>query len=268
MTLDELMERLWRDYVAVAPQAGRIRALLEARGERITNDHIALRTYDRPGVTLDAVAHPFVARGYKPGGDYEFPEKRLRARHYEHPEPGRPKVFVSELEVGALSAHAGRAIADLVAQAPGIAERDDFPASGRPWVLSRAVYDALAEESEYAAWLAAFGFRANHFTIDVGSLETFDDLASLNAFLVENGFALNESGGRIKGSPEVYLEQSSTLADTTPVVFSDGLRRVPSCYYEFARRYRLPSGEIFQGFVPRSAERLFESTDRRPRSYL
>ena len=37
--------------------------------------------------------------------------------------------------------------------------------------------------------------------------------------------------------------------------------RVPSCYYEFARRYPLPSGELFQGFVPASADKIFESTD-------
>ena len=37
--------------------------------------------------------------------------------------------------------------------------------------------------------------------------------------------------------------------------------RIPSCYYEFARRYPLPSGEVFQGFVPESADTIFESTD-------
>ena len=29
----------------------------------------------------------------------------------------------------------------------------------------------------------------------------------------------------------------------------------------FARRYRLPSGERFEGFVPTSADKLFQSTD-------
>ena len=40
-------------------------------------------------------------------------------------------------------------------------------------------------ESEYAAWVAAFGFRVNHFTVDVGALSTFPDLEALDAFLVE-----------------------------------------------------------------------------------
>ena len=57
--------------------------------------------------------------------------------------------------------------------------------------------------------------------------------------------------------------QSSTRADAVDVMFADGVFRVPSCYYEFARRYPLPSGELFQGFVPTSANKLFESTDVR-----
>ena len=34
-----------------------------------------------------------------------------------------------------------------------------------------------------------------------------------------------------------------------------------SRYYELAKRYPLPSGELFQGFVPASADKIFESTD-------
>jgi hypothetical protein len=49
------------------------------------------------------------------------------------------------------------------------------------------------------------------------------------------------------------------------VTFTDGTRAIPSCYYEFARRYRLPGGELFQGFVAASADRIFESTDDRSR---
>jgi hypothetical protein len=34
-------------------------------------------------------------------------------------------------------------------------------------------------------------------------------------------------------------------------------------WYEFARRDVLPTGELFQGFVPASADKIFESTDVR-----
>jgi len=106
---------------------------------------------------------------------------------------------------------------------------------------------------------------ANHFTVLVNALGTFDDLGQLNRFLVENGFELNTSDGEIKGSPQVYLEQSSTLADRVQVQFSDGAESIPACYYEFARRYPLPNGELFSGFVAKSADKIFESTDRRRR---
>jgi hypothetical protein len=138
-----------------------------------------------------------------------------------------------------------------------------FASSGRHWNLERATWERLAAESEYAAWVAAFGLRANHFTVSVNHLVTFDGLAELNEFLVDRGFALNEAGGAIKGSPAELLEQSSTLADQVDVEMADGSHRVPSCYVEFARRYPGPDGALFQGFVPTSADRIFESTDRR-----
>jgi hypothetical protein len=138
-----------------------------------------------------------------------------------------------------------------------------LPYAGRPWAVSFTEYQTLLDESEYAAWVAAFGFRVNHFTVDVNSLSTFPDLHALDAFLVEQGFALNTSGGMVKGTVADRLEQSSTLADAIEVAFSDRKARIPSCYYEFARRYPLPSGELFHGFVPASADKIFESTDVR-----
>jgi hypothetical protein len=89
------------------------------------------------------------------------------------------------------------------------------------------------------------------------------DLATLDRALEDAGFALNLSGGAIKGTPKDLLEQSSTRAEEIDVAFSDGVVRVPSCYYEFARRYPQPDGSLFQGFVPTSADKIFESTNVR-----
>jgi hypothetical protein len=260
VTVEELLDELWRDYVASTPQAERIHQLLTERGEIIRNDHVALRTYDAIGIA--ALARPFEALGWQPREHYRFDDKHLVARYWQHPDAALPKVFISELCTGEVSAAAQRTIGRLVAQLPaGFAERPDLPWIGRPWRLAHADYTALLAESEYAAWVAAFGFRVNHFTVDVRSLETFPDLPALNAFLVEHGFRLNSAGGTIKGSPAEHLEQSSTLADAVEVAFADASVRIPSCYYEFARRYPLPSGELFHGFVPRSADKIFESTD-------
>ncbi|HEX5062119.1 MAG TPA: DUF1338 domain-containing protein [Kofleriaceae bacterium] len=263
MTVEELLTALWRDYVATTPQAERIHRLLAARGERVQNDHVALRTYGLPGIGIDALAKPFEALGWRMQPDrYRFDDKKLVARYWQHPDPALPKVFISELCVSELSAAAYQIIDGLVAQLPaGFGARADLPWAGRPWRVRRAEYESLLIESEYAAWVGAFGFRVNHFTVLVNALTTFPDLQSLNAFLIDHGFTLNESGGVIKGTPAQRLEQSSTRADSIEVDLAGDITRVPSCYYEFARRYPTPSGDLFHGFVPASADKIFESTD-------
>lgn len=264
MTTTELLDELWRDYVASTPQAERIHHLLTERGEVIRNDHVALRTYGEPEIGIDALARPFEQLGWRARDRYRFADKHLRARYWQHDDPSLPKVFISELVLGELSPTARSVIAGLVDQLPlGFGQRPDLPYAGRPWNVTHAEYRTLLGESEYAAWVAAFGFRVNHFTVDIGGLSTFPDLEALDAFLVEHGFTLNDSGGIVKGSPSERLEQSSTRADSIDVAFADATVRIPSCYYEFARRYRLPSGELFQGFVAASADKIFESTDVR-----
>ncbi|HEX4449361.1 MAG TPA: DUF1338 domain-containing protein [Kofleriaceae bacterium] len=262
MTVQPLLDQLWADYIALAPQAERIHALLGARGETIVNDHVALRGLGITNLGIAALARPFEAVGYREQpARYRFDDKKLVARYWKHPEPGVPKVFISELCVGELSAGAQRMIEALVAQLPAaFCDRSDLPWAGRPWRTTRATYDALLAESEYAAWLAAFGFRVNHFTVAVDALTTFGSLAELDAFLVANGFVLNAAGGAIKGTPADKLEQSSTLADVIAVDFADEREpaMLPSVYYEFAKRY-----DGFEGFVPTSADKIFESTNAR-----
>jgi hypothetical protein len=154
----------------------------------------------------------------------------------------------------------------LINQIPsGFTASWDWICGGRPWTPEFSTYEALERESEYAAWMSAFGFRVNHFTVFANALHTFPALSSLNAFLVSHGFRLNTVGGEIKGSPAEYLEQSSTLASEAEVDFREGRRRVPGCYYEFAVRYPLPDGRLFQGFNAKSADRIFRSTDRSAR---
>jgi hypothetical protein len=261
--IDELLDLLWHDYVAMTPAAARIHELLAARGETVVNDHIALRTFALPGMDIEDLDRAFVAGGYEPVDSYTFPKKKLEAFHYEHPS-GLPKIFISALEVDALSDAAASRIRRLAGQLDrGAAAGSRFAVSGRHWGLDRETYEALAAESEYAGWVAAFGFRANHFTVLVNALETLDGLGELNQLLESEGFALNQAGGEIKGGPEVLLEQSSTLAEPIEVELDDGAVTIPGCYYEFARRYPRPDGQLFAGFVTDSADKIFESTDRR-----
>ena len=81
----------------------------------------------------------------------------------------------------------------------------------------------------------------------------------------EEGREVSDAGGRVKGSPAVFLEQGSTRADRMPVTFAGGeTREIPTCYYEFALRHPMPNGELYQGIVsPRARTRFSESTNTR-----
>jgi hypothetical protein len=262
-TLPSLLDKMWQDYVAINPLAQKVHDLLEARGEKVLNDHIALRTFNHARLGVDVMAAPFVGSGYVYGGDYHFKEKKLYAKHYIHADPSRPKIFISELKLEECSQSLRDTVNKLVDQIPaGMEAQFDFVSMGRPWKVSKETYAELNQESDYAAWVAAFGYRPNHFTVFVNALKSFKDLQGLNEFLKSQGVKLNESGGEIKGTPGVFLEQSSTLANNIEVAFTDGTRFIPACYYEFARRYPLPDGKLYQGFVAASADKIFESTSK------
>ena len=74
-----------------------------ASGERVINDHVALRTFDLDPIGLDALAAPFEALGGRESGEYNFEAKRLNARSWRPPEPTLPHVFISELRTGDFS---------------------------------------------------------------------------------------------------------------------------------------------------------------------
>ena len=265
-TMENLLDKLWTNYCKINLQAQAIYDLLQAQEERVVNDHIAFRTFNHPKVCIDRLARVFKDFGYKAAGEYAFSEKKLAAKHFEHDDIGYPKIFISELKIELLSSEIQSIIQALVEQVEEkVTFQWDFTASGRPWKpITYACYEQLRKESEYAAWMAAFGYHANHFTVLVNALKQFKTLTDLNQFLKDNGFQLNSSGGEVKGSPSVYLEQSSTLADPVIVEFTDGRKEIPGCYYEFAKRYPLPNGTLFQGFVAQSADKIFESTDKKP----
>jgi hypothetical protein len=262
-TLPKLLEKMWSDYVMINPLAQKVYDTLTAQGEKVLNDHIALRTFRHPRVGLDVLAKPFLDSGYKYISDYHFKEKKLYAKHYEHTDSSLPKIFISELKIEECSNELQTIIGDLLSQIPKGMEFDfDFTSKGRPWKVSSVIYEKLNKESDYAAWVSAFGYRPNHFTVFINNLKKFSSITELNKFLKDQGFKLNSSGGEVKGSPEVFLEQSSTLANNIEVQFDDKKMSIPACYYEFAKRYNLPSGKLYQGFVATSADKIFESTSK------
>lgn len=266
MKAETIFERLWEQYIAENPGAGQIHNLFLNEGERVVNDHVAFRTFDDPRVNIDVLARPFLEAGYVPAGEYHFETKKLRARHYEMPgNPESPRVFISELMLDQFSEELQLTIREqLDAVSSDLLTSPDLVYQGTIFAsISHAVYMRLREESEYAAWLYAFGYRANHFTVSINYLKNSEEISEVNSFLKKHGFQLNSSGGEIKGTPEQLLEQSSTLADQVEVEFSDGTHTIPGCYYEFARRYEDSNGKLFSAFIAGSADKIFESTDYR-----
>jgi len=262
----QLFNQLFDEYRNLNPSVNKIHQLFENTGEEIINDHIAFRTLNFPEINIDKIAQPFIETGYKENGNYRFKEKKLTAKHYEIPNnPSAPKIFISQLMTNELSETAQRMINSLYsAIQTHLNKASNLLFEGNFWgTPDYHIYEQLLEESEYAAWFYVFGFRANHFTVNVNYLKNFDSLEAVNEFLKENNFKLNTSGGEIKGSPQQYLEQSSTLADIIPIRFSDKAHHIPACYYEFARRYTQSNGELFNGFIASSADKIFESTDYR-----
>jgi 2-oxoadipate dioxygenase/decarboxylase-like protein len=266
MSIEQFFRELWNSYTRITPSAGAIMELFTHWGEMPGNDHIAIRTFSDPRVNISAVAQPFTDRGYLPRGHYNFPEKKLKALHFEHPDkPGLPKVFISELQLEAFSSTLQQIVFNTLRDTDKrIFEEPDLILRGRIWGLPcYDIYETLRQESEYAAWIYVFGFCVNHFTVSVNGLRKFDSLEQVNEFLRSNGFALNTAGGLIKGGPDQFFEQSGILADRVKVHFREGHFMIPACYYGFSRRYPGADGKLYQGFLDGSGAKMFEYADRK-----
>ena len=264
MNLTYFFEELWKQYTEKTPSAQKIKTLFETEGNTVFNDHIAIRTFNDPRVNIDVLAKPFITLGYEFKEEYYFKAKKLCAKHFEHKtDPDAPKIFISELLLEEFSTelqHIVKGILDTVD--PKMFLQEDLVLKGRVWSKpSFDIYQKLLSASEYAAWMYVNGFCCNHFTVDVNKLDTFENLSQVNDFLKQNGFKMNVSGGEIKGSSSLLLEQSSILADVVDVEFEENVKEITSCYYEFSYRYQNTDGSIFSGFIANSADKIFESTD-------
>ncbi len=255
----QLFDNMWNDYLALNPDANKIFELFSEQNT-VVNDHVAFRTFGLPGMTVEEIAQPLIELGYVEAGEYDFELKKLRAKHYAH--PSMPLVFISELKVSEFSSETQTLIKQLALQVDlNNVKKTNFLYSGRPWTVSSEVYHRLLQESEYAAWVAAFGFRPNHFTVSINHLAQFENIEQVNQFVKQHGHQLNTAGGEIKGCAESLLEQSSTMANSIEVTFSDKALTIPSCFYEFALRHPGANGELFYGFIASSADKIFESTN-------
>ena len=261
MKINDFLLRMWKDYSDLNPHINKVLDLIkEKESKTIINDHIALRTFNHKKINRHVLSRYFVENGYKPIEDLSFTEKKLKATYYLHSDPTLPRIFISELLLENFSEKLQKSINNKIDEIDVNSISDpEFLTSGIPWSpIDYKTYKEIQSESDYASWVLAMGYIANHFTVSVTDCSFFKNLTQLNTYLKENGFDINSSGGEIKGSVSQGLEQSSIMSKEIEVKFSDGLYKVPGCYYEFAYRYN-----NFDGFITKSANHIFESTNEK-----
>ncbi|GAC1549457.1 MAG: DUF1338 domain-containing protein [Vulcanimicrobiaceae bacterium] len=285
-----VLERAERRYRAATPSVEALRRTLLAAGALeppgdFANDHVAFRTFGVPGLGIASLDRALRASGYERRDDFRFDAKHLDATWYAPPATYLPRIFVSELRVDDLSARARTIVASYADAAAREAARSCDPTDAdavdaflcaTPWPKpTYAAYRTLLDESEYAAWVLAFGYALNHQTFSVQALRGgFDTLEPLVTLLERTGHRLAAGGGTIKTSPDGLLRQSSTRADPVEYRFACGVtERIAGAYVEFAERGVLPAFANVprerllaehrrDGFETANADRIFESTDR------
>jgi hypothetical protein len=258
-SINKLLDLLWADYINFNPKVLEIYNLIKKYEPNIVNDHIAFRTINLENISINYIKNIFLDKGYKEIKSYYFKEKKLNAIHLEFKD--YPKIFLSELIIEEFPKDFKIIFNNLLKKLNLKKVQDKTLMLGAPWEKEYQTYMNLNKHSEYASWFYANGFRPNHFTISVNHLENLNSLEKLNSYLISQQIKLNESNGLIKGSSRLFLEQSSTVADLIKVKFNDTTKEIPSCYYEFAMRYKNENAELFEGFLESSADKIFESTN-------
>lgn len=258
-----LFDTLWEQYILLAPSALKIRNMFaKTQNKKIINDHIALRTINNEICNIEVLSKTFIELGYSKKENFNFENKHLNAYCFRHKNDIYPSIFISELKLNEMSDYTRNILSSSILDIPtNILNSNNIVSSGKHWSISYEVYNKLYKESEYAAWFYVFGFVANHFTISINHLEQFDTIEQVNNHLKQNNYKLNTAGGEIKGSKKVLLEQSSTLAEKVNVLFSDGEYKIPSCFYEFIKRHKNKEGVLYNSFITKSADKIFESTN-------
>lgn len=241
-----LLDLLWDRYSAEVPYA---RTFVQLSGGSFRNDHVALRTLARPGGGIATFERVFERLGWRRAGEYTFPDTHLAAIYMSHP-ARLPRVFISELKAEELSSRARELLATLPEDPPAPESIDALAGwfSAPPPPRESALLE-LEKESQYGAWLLAFGRKVNHFT---GSV---DDVEVWQRRMREAGVPMKAD---IEGAPGTHLRQTATHAAVLPVVLhGGGTRPWPYAYFEIAQR--TPD---FDGFLGPQARALFDMTKR------
>lgn len=287
-SLDKILHHLFVPYMERVPDVKKVTNAMIDEGiitsiDDIVNDHIAFRTMGVKHLGIQSFEKIFLHHGYTKKDYYYFENKKLDAYWYAPPHPQYPRIFISELRVQDLTENTRNIIkkyTDTVTTDPVDAlNLDDPDAVGKffhkpLWPLPTSEdYQQLLKESEYAAWVIYNRYYLNHYTISIHKLKgKYSNIENFNEFLEKTGIKLNDSGGKIKISPDGLLKQSSTVAQMVDATFSDGTTlSISGSYVEFAERkvlpefQNLPEDQLLpkhrrEGFEAGNADKIFEST--------
>lgn len=287
-TLAFVLNGLMHRYRARVPDVQRVSDAMLTEGviadaNEIENDHIAFRTMGVPQLGIQSFEKIFLHLGYQKRDYFYFEAKKLDAYWFSPPRPEYPKIFVSELRVKDLPQNIQDIIGsytDEVMTDPvdslnlddGVAI-DEFLHKSLWRMPTWGDYSTLLKESEYAAWVIYNRYYLNHYTLSVHNLKDgYNTIPEFNEFLEKTGIKLNDSGGKIKISPDGGLLQSSTVAEIVDATFAGGeVHPISGSYVEFAERKVLPQFQHLEpsevrrehrreGFETGNADKIFEST--------
>jgi hypothetical protein len=255
-TLEHVLAGLMRRYQERVPDVEKIIGEMMKEGiikrpEDIENDHIAFRTMGVSQLGIKSFEKIFLHYGYEKRDPYFFAAKKLIKSYTD--EVKRDPVDELNLD--------------------DAKQVDEFLHKALWRLPTWEDYERLARESEYAAWVIYNRYYLNHFTVSVHNLPVgYDTIATFNDFLEKHGFKLNNSGGKIKKSPDGLLLQSSTVAEMIEAEFALGEKHsISGSYVEFAERLVLPQFQHLskkeikrehrrEGFEAGNADKIFEST--------
>ena len=292
-----LWKLLWQEYSARVNHARTYQQMITAAGGTVANDHIAFRSLrllvDSPqgqvNLGIDYLGQLAEALGYMAGGEYNFTQTHLYARHYRHPQQEEfnlPKLFISELIVDELPANIAQLISKTVSsiqyeltspltllQKDGNIEtiaKQLQQVFTRPWLPpQRSVVEEVNQVTQYGAWVLLHGYGVNHFTGYVNGQNTpeYPDIDTTASALANLGVPMK---AEIEGNVACGLRQTATQAVTEMVTVLDDNSgaeiQIPwtYAYYEIAQRYlvEVESGGqlLFDAFLGSNAQQLFEMT--------
>lgn len=286
-----LLDLLWDEYRRRVPFAQAYERVVAEAGATFVNDHVAFRTiaFQKPASGISSIGRLFESLGYEPAGTYVFPDKHLSSIHFQHPRPGFPKLFISELRTWELDKRSRAVIArsaarhrplltdDLLAKlshGAGVKETSRIARNlatmfSRPWPApERRDVLALNKVSQFGAWVLLHGYAVNHFTALVNShgVESLNDIEKTVAAMRQAGVPMKSE---IEGTRGSKLRQTATEAAVLSVRARDRGRSVllpwTYAYFEIAERGVVldPStgrSARFEGFLGPQATQLFEMT--------